>query len=213
MVVVDVQFRILGKQIPVDHGFQLFAAISRVAPELHDCGDVGVHPISGALAADRTQCVTDRSLLRIRLPADKIPAVLPLAGKTLQLETHSIVVGVPSTSPLIPSSRLYSRLVTIKGFMEPEPFLAAVQRQVEALGIEGKPYLIPQPHIESTNRGKESGSHSPFLRRTLRIHGKEVVGFAVGIEQLTAEESILVQERGIGGRRRFGCGIFVPDRR
>ena len=29
---------------------------------------------------------------------------------------------------------------------------------------------------------------------------------------LTAEESICLQERGLGGRRRMGCGLFVPGR-
>ena len=42
---------------------------------------------------------------------------------------------------------------------------------------------------------------------------KEIVGFALRVEELTAEESIRLQEKGIGGRRRFGCGIFVPERR
>jgi CRISPR-associated protein Cas6 len=142
-----------------------------------------------------------------------VPAILPLAGKTLKLGDQAILVGTPSTRPLIPSPRLYSRLVVIKGFMEAEPFLGAVQRQLGALGVQGRLYLVEQSHIEAENREKRSGTHSTFLRRTVRIHGREVVGFAVGIEQLTAEESILVQERGIGGRRRFGCGIFVPNRR
>jgi CRISPR-associated protein Cas6 len=47
-------------------------------------------------------------------------------------------------------------------------------------------------------------------RRTLRIREKEVVGHEVVIEGLTSEESLSVQERGLGGRRHMGCGIFVP---
>jgi len=30
------------------------------------------------------------------------------------------------------------------------------------------------------------------------------------IEGLTAEESLTVQEHGLGGRRHMGCGLFVP---
>jgi hypothetical protein len=30
------------------------------------------------------------------------------------------------------------------------------------------------------------------------------------ISGLTAAESLLVQEHGLGSRRRMGCGVFVP---
>jgi CRISPR-associated protein Cas6 len=45
-------------------------------------------------------------------------------------------------------------------------------------------------------------------RRTLRIKDKEVVGYEVLVEALTAEESLNLQEHGLGGRRHMGCGIF-----
>jgi len=32
------------------------------------------------------------------------------------------------------------------------------------------------------------------------------------VQGLDADESLKLQEHGIGGRRRFGCGIFVPVR-
>jgi len=51
------------------------------------------------------------------------------------------------------------------------------------------------------------------VRRTVRIHDREVVGFALRVQDLTAEESLHLQEHGLGGRRLFGCGIFVPDNR
>jgi len=52
-----------------------------------------------------------------------------------------------------------------------------------------------------------------FLRRTIRIHDKEVVGFAIGVDQLTKEESIRLSGERDWGRRKFGCGIFIPDLR
>jgi CRISPR-associated protein Cas6 len=113
---------------------------------------------------------------------------------------------------LPPAANLYSRLVVIKGFLEPEPFLEAAQRQLDSLNIKGIPYLVQQTEIEEANRGRSAGTHSPVLRRTLRIRDKEIVGFALAVEGLSAEESVMLQEHGIGGRRRFGCGIFVPVR-
>lgn len=97
--------------------------------------------------------------------------------------------------------------------MEPESFLDAVRRQLEALEVRGEPMLIAQPEVVEANRGKSTGTRSPYIRRTLRIRDKEVVGFALRMENLTAEESICLQEQGLGGRRRFGCGLFIPDRK
>ena len=37
-----------------------------------------------------------------------------------------------------------------------------------------------------------------------------IVGFALAIHDLTDEGSILLQESGLGGRRRMGCGFFQP---
>ena len=210
---VDVQFPVHGTLIPVDHGYHLFSAASQIIPALHGDAEMGIHPMSGTPMGNRCQAITERSCLTIRLPAERIKEVLPLAGKALNLGEHTVRVGVPYTRALIPSPRLHSRLVIIKGFTEPEPFLEAVQRQLSALEVQGKASLIEQAHAERANQARQGGSHSTFLRRTIRIRDKEIVGFAVKLSTLTAEESMLVQERGIGGRRRFGCGIFVPIRR
>lgn len=94
---------------------------------------------------------------------------------------------------LHPRASLYSRLVTIKGFMEPQGFLKAVKRQLEKIGVEAEIKV-----------GE---------RRTLRVKDKQVVGFEVAATDLDAEDSIHLQEDGLGGRRRMGCGVFVPWRR
>lgn len=212
MFSTDVSFRLTGTTIPADHGYHLYSAVSKVMPEIHDNEEIGIHPINGKIAGNRLMTITDRSRLIIRLPSELIKLVLPLAGKVLSLEKNDIRAGVPQTLALKPVARLHSRLVLIKGFMDPEPFLEAVQRQLDALNIKGKPLLVEQAKVVKANEDKTTGSHSPYLRRTMRIHDKEVVGFALKVEQLTAEESIRLQEKGLGGRRRFGCGIFIPDR-
>jgi len=210
---VDVQFRLVGTEIPADHGYCLLSALARIVPALHGDDTIGVHAISGRFVGNRRLALTDRSRLTIRIDAQRIAELLPLAGKSLAIDGSLIRIGTPQTRPLVPASRLYSRLVVIKGFMEPEAFLDAANRQLEALAIRGEAQLVPQPRVAAANAGKSGGSRSPYVRRTIRIHQREVVGFALRVQDLTAEESIRLQEFGLGGRRRFGCGIFVPDRR
>jgi len=210
--VVDVRFRIGGGPILVDHGYHLYSTISRVLPEIHGDDQIGIHPIYGKLVGERKLAITESSRLVLRLPADRIRDVLILAGKTLDLGDGKVIVGVPNARALIPAACLHSRLVIIKGFMEPEPFLEAVQRQLDELEIRGQASLVSTGDAVKTNVHRDGGTKSPWLRRTLHVRDKEIVGFTVRVEQLTADESIRLQEHGIGGRRRFGCGIFVSAR-
>jgi len=231
MAKIDLAFNLTGKQIPADHGYLLYGAVTRHVPGFHppqrpvaDTGarsspvslweGAGIHPINGWLAGNRRLNLTPRSRLTLRLDATRLAEAIGLAGKRLLLGDDEVQVGVPRSYALKPAARLYSRLVIIKGFLEPEQFLDAVRRQLEEKGIDGRAGLIRREREASfEGRSKSGPDRSPFVRRTLSIRERQVVGYAVVVEELAADSSIRLQELGIGGRRRFGCGIFVPDRR
>ena len=156
-------------------------------------------PIRGRQLGGRTLQLTEHSRLVIRTDAEQLARFLPLAGKQLCLLNRMLRMGVPKVRSLVPAPALRSRLVTIKlpdVAAQPadaaiETFRAASLRKLGELGISTEAKL---------SLGK---------RRTLRIKDKEVVGYEVIIEGLSAAESIAVQEHGLGGRRRMGCGLFV----
>lgn len=189
---IDLAFRLTGTTIPVDHGYALYAAISRLLPDLHADKEIGIHPIRGRYVGDGDLRLASFSRLTVRLPHERIRAVLKLAGKTLEVDGHRLRVGVSETQVFRPAVNLYSRLVTIKGFMESGTFLSAAGRQLEALRV--------------------SADLVAGERRTLRVKDKQVVGFEVTALGLRTEDSLRLQEAGIGGRRHMGCGVFVPRR-
>ncbi|MCI0693627.1 type I-MYXAN CRISPR-associated protein Cas6/Cmx6, partial [candidate division KSB1 bacterium] len=106
------------------------------------------------------------------------------------VDGHAIRLGAPRIFLLKPSPQLYARIVTIKGFTEPEPFLDAVCRKLDELGVKGEPVVGP--------------------RRVVKVGQHTIVGFGLAIHELSDEGSIILQEQGLGGRRRMGCGIFFP---
>jgi len=55
MPYVDLAFRLTGSKVPVDHGYALYSAISRLLSEIHGATNIGVHPIRGT----REQMVPD----------------------------------------------------------------------------------------------------------------------------------------------------------
>jgi CRISPR-associated protein Cas6 len=190
---VDLSFPLSGKHVPVDHGYMLFSAINRIIPEIHGNPQIGIHPIRGLYNGNGHLILSRISHLTVRLDADDIKLMLPLAGKSLSLNGENIQAGIPRILVLQPVASLQAKMVTIKGFIDPEIFQEALHRQLQELDI----------HPEKVETGQ---------RRTLKIQDKKVVGFQVRLTGLTADESLLIQEKGLGGRRRFGCGVFVRYR-
>ena len=95
MPLIDLAFRLTGTNIPVDHGYALYAALSRLLPDIHAAKDIGVQPIRGVYSGNGTLHVTDFSRLILRLPDEQIQPYLKLAGKRLELDEHPLSVGVP----------------------------------------------------------------------------------------------------------------------
>ncbi len=138
------------------------------------------------------------SRLRLRLPAEDLVHYIGLSGAQLDLEGFGLRILFPRIDELVSATSLTSRLVTIKGALERDTFDVGVRRQLAEIGIAAEPILDAEP---------ESGGPA---RRVMRIKGRRVVGFSLQVVGLTAEESLHLQESGLGGRRRMGCGVFVP---
>lgn len=203
MPLIELRFPVVGQALPVDHGYALYAALSVYLPRLHTNGaSIAIGPISGQWAGNGllTLC-PHQSRLRVRVPQEEIGSLLCLAGKSLRVRTHIVRVGVPTVQAIVPSPSLFARLVTIKKFTEPEPFLAAARRQFAALDCAGE--LSLARFTGGTREGE-------FSRRVLRIRDKRVVGFSLQAAGLSSAASLALQEAGIGGRRKMGCGFFVP---
>lgn len=209
MAMVDLIFPLTGPQIARDHGYSLYAALSRLIPVLHGDREVGIFPIRGMPLAGSTLLLGRRAVLRLRAPADRVPALLPLAGRPIEVDRHRLRLGVPHVSALVPAPTLASSLVLIKVAharvrgVTPEVFLAAARTQLAALGVAG------QAGIPLVRGGPHAGEPR---RRVIRVKEQTHAGYALVVEGLTAEESVRLQEAGLGGRRLMGCGLFGPVR-
>jgi CRISPR-associated protein Cas6 len=171
MPYVDLAFRLTGSKVPVDHGYALYSTLSRTLQDIHEATNVGVHPIRGTYSGNGELMLRDSSrLVVLRLQSERIREFLKLAGKRLDIDGCKLRVGIPEVRLLRPRASLYSRLVTIKGFMEPATFLESAKRQLEKLGVEAEIKI-----------GE---------RRTFRVKDKQMVGFEVVALELDAEESL-----------------------
>ncbi|MCI0336410.1 MAG: type I-MYXAN CRISPR-associated protein Cas6/Cmx6 [Acidobacteria bacterium] len=190
MVHIELKFPVTGTTLPSDHGYGLYGAISRIIPEAHGTDWLAIETVPGAARGDGVTQLDQQARLKIRIPQDRVSLMLKLAGKRLEVDGHAIRLGAPQIFLLKPATTLYARIVTIKGFTEPEPFLDAVCRKLDELGVKSEPVV-----------GE---------RRVLKVGNHTIVGFGLTVHELSEEGSLILQELGIGGRRRMGCGFFNP---
>lgn len=209
MTVVDLSFPLTGASVPRDHGYALYAAITTHIPTLHEADWFGVHPIGGR-AADDAILLGRGAELRLRLPADHIPDVLPLAGARLDVGGAHVRLGAPSIWPLTPRSALDARVVLLKLTQPPTRPNAALARDVLDNDAFAERY---RAELERQLAALEVSATLELCgRRTVTIRGKRLIGYSVRLTGLEADASLRVQERGLGGRRALGCGLFRPTR-
>lgn len=194
---VELRFSVRGSTLPADHVYAQFAALVQLEPAIRQQSDLSILSIAGFGDRQGQILLTPQSCMRIRVPVSKIPLVYCFAGKHIKLGKHEIQLGIPEISGLRPAKSLQARIVTIKGYVEPEAFIEAAKRQLDNLGIIGE---ISIPIDRNGNP----------LRKTIKIQRFTVVGFTTKITGLNEEDSLTLQQVGLGGKRHMGCGYFLP---
>ncbi|GAB4525437.1 MAG: type I-MYXAN CRISPR-associated protein Cas6/Cmx6 [Pleurocapsa sp.] len=194
---IELAFPVMGQSLPIDHGYQLYSALKYKLMQLKDWDDLSIKTISGKLNPNKRNelNLTERSKLLIRLPSEKVPFVYTFSGKSLTIGKHKIRLGIPEMNFLQPKSVLRSHIVVIRGYEQPDTFLKAAKRQVEELNIKAEIKLI----------AKKDGTPK---RKTIAVK-QTLVGFGIEANNLSETDSITLQEKGLGGKQKMGCGVFV----
>ncbi len=200
---VDLEFPLTGKLLPLDNGYIIYSALSRICPNLHELKNISIHPIAGIPNSTKQLRLTKRSRLQVRIPIEEISQIYEfLVEQTFNIGQSQFHLGIPEYKALTSSSTLYSRLVVIRRCIEPQVFLEAAQRQLAALGIQGNINLLQ----------KKNGQ---LQCRQMVIKNKEGTfpsrGYGVEVADLNEEDSLKLQQHGIGGKHKMMCGVFVPS--
>ena len=215
---VELSFGVIGQALPADHGYGLYSAIAKQHSNLHDLAGLSLNTISGQPSHNGEIVLTGSSRLSIRCQSGSIMAVLALAGAQIELGKHIIRLANPEIRQLRPFSDLKARLVTIKHPSEkfddvtPDWFLDACDRQLKALGINASVGIPLNDADEPARKAMRIKRKGEGLQKGKQRETDYVVGYSVIVADLLPEDSILLQAKGIGGKRKMGCGYFVPYR-
>ncbi len=198
----DLSFAMEWRTLPVDHAYALLQAIGQQLPWFPTQAGAGLHIVHGADSgngwdrpegADQLLYLSRRTRLTLRLPKERLSDAQALSGKELVVAGHLLQVGRASAKPLTVASTLYARYVVVEEGESEEQFTTRAVAELRALGIKFKKVLCGKSHRLAMGEGS-------LDTRSLMV------------ADLPQEDSIHLQERGMGPHRTLGCGLFIPHK-
>jgi CRISPR-associated protein Cas6 len=201
--IVDLNYRVNCRTLPLDHAYALSEAVCRVLPWLRDDERAGIHTIfgpgsqNGWYRPEETEGailhVSRRTRMSLRLPKDRVAQARALTGAVLAVDGHRLEVGEATVRPLEGMPTIHARYVVSSEDDLEETFLAWVAGELQGMGIRVRKVLCGKSHF-------------------LRAPNARIFTRSVMVADLQKEESIRLQQRGLGPMRTLGCGVFVPHK-
>jgi CRISPR-associated protein Cas6 len=186
----DVAFAISGETIDAGYAVLLYQALARHLQWLEEDPAAGVFSIRGLTHTAGGLLIGGRTRLVLRVPAERVADCQRLRGRSIDLP-QPVRFGTATSRELLPFPVLYARLV-ITGSEAEADFLADVQGELESAGVD-RDVIVGR-------------------RGELQVGPRTEAGYSLMLHGLTPEESIRMQERGLGRHRKLGCGLFVPHK-
>jgi len=188
---LDVAFALGGDQLPADHRWPLWQALSGALPWLEGEPLAGVHALRVVDSDYGVALLPRRAKLTLRLPLGRARAAAELCGRRLEVAGHRLQVGAHQISPVRGASTLYADFV-VTGHEDEAVFCRDIEAELEQLGVRCR-------YICGGRRAMSGGE-------------RRLAGFALALHELSAEHGRLLQQAGLGRQRRLGCGILVQYR-
>lgn len=206
--VSDVHFKIECERLPIDHAFKLSSAIFALAPWLRELPETAVHTVHVAasqngwerpeMSGENELMLSKRTRLKVRIDnqqADRL--ISTLCNQTLNIDDRTMTILSGQRRSLLPANTLFSRYAcfTESGLHEDNEseFVQAVISGCESFGYSPSKLLCGKGHSVATASG-------------------QILCRSVMLADVPAEQSLLLQEKGIGDLRWMGCGILLPHK-
>lgn len=182
----------MGDRLPADHNYRLYSALISKLPILKRI-DWQLGTITGIPDHSGWVKLGQFSTLSIRCEFANLGIFSALDNDILRVGQSLIKLGQSEGNSLHPYESLIARIVTVKArdIVREDPFLFGVSigKQLQALGIQSIPKLGD--------------------RKTIRVKDHTIVGYSLSFPYLSPYEALILQSKGVGGRRKIGAGYFI----
>jgi CRISPR-associated protein Cas6 len=204
--IVDLVFDIQCRELPVDHAHELSVALEALLPGLQQDQRLGVHTVHLAGSQNGWErpdprlgqrlILSRRTKLTLRVPKERLQQVQDaLGGAELAIGDCALKIGKAKQKALSSQGTIFSRYVVLEPGEDSDEnaFLQRIVAQLAERGIRVKKVLCGMTAVVT-------GPDGPVQTRSIMI------------ADLRAEESVRLQQEGIGPMRHMGCGIFIPHK-
>ncbi len=188
---VEAAFPLEGKALPRDHAQALQHALAEQLPWLSSDAGAGIHPLKLVSGPESLALLSQRTRLILRVSANRLAELKTVVGVPLDVAGHALRLGEVHLRALQPLATLYAYRVAASSADESE-FMQAIEAELAGLAIAGERVC-----------GK---------RQSLQVDGLEMTTFSMMLHGLVPEQSLRLQQHGLGTHRLLGCGLFVPHK-
>lgn len=201
-VVVDLSFKVQCKLLPLDHAYDLSRAIQAELTWFAEEPQAGIHLIHGAESGngwirpqepDALLSLSRRTRFMLRLPKHRIDEAKQLAERRIMVGAYELVLSQPHEKPLSSQTTIFARYVVTDHLTDEEAFLEQADQLLKKQGIRARKMMSGRAHV-------------------LRMPGDNLATRSLMIGSLEKEESIQLQQQGLGAGRMLGCGLFLPHK-
>jgi len=201
--VVDLAFKLDCKTLPLDHARALSDAILSALPWFSAEERTGVHLIHVAESGNgwyrpedpenEVLCLSRRTRMTLRVPKHRIDDAHALSGQTLDIEGYELSVGEAMVKPLSALPTLFARYVVAREHQDEHGFLSDMAAVLKEMDIPVKKLMAGKQHRMQMHAG-------PVFTRSLMV------------ADLGPDDAVRLQQEGIGPGRKYGCGLFLPQK-
>jgi CRISPR-associated protein Cas6 len=204
--IVDLVFNIDCRELPVDHAHSLGAALCEALPLLGEDDRCAIHSIHLAGSQNGWErpdpslgqklILSRRTKLTLRVPQEhKTQIEQALNGVTLDVDGHPLTIGKAKPKTLSRQGTIFARHIALEPGEESDEnaFLTRIVKDLKSRGIRVKKALCGITQQIETPDG-------PLLTRSVML------------ADLPPEQSVQLQQEGLGSHRHLGCGIFLPHK-
>lgn len=201
--VLDLSFKIECKSLPLDHAQALSTTLLKVAPWLELAPNAAIHLIHGAESGNGWERpnnpehdllhLSRRARFTLRLNKNLVDKADELNGQTLNIDGHTLTIKEYKQQLLIPQTTIFSRYIQTKQEYSEDQFLDSIAPDIQKLGVRIRKMMGGKQHQIKTNNGF-------IITRSLML------------SDLDKEDSIALQQSGIGALQLMGIGIFLPHK-
>jgi CRISPR-associated protein Cas6 len=196
----ELSFSVNCRELPYDHAYELSSEILNLVPQIKNDNRNSIQTLHGPMSGNgwvrpdsENIPLSKRAKLIMRINKNQIDNIKDIEGKEIKLFGNSLKIGVSKVKNFLIVKDLFCRFVISDNKISEDDFLEKIQMELRNFNVNIKKALCGRS-------------------MTINFGQKTVYTRSLMIADLSKEESLKLQEEGVGEKKLYGCGIFLPHK-